>query len=156
MSELKGVEYVKANVKSIGIGETKAGLPNVVVNLIDEQSREWTWFGSLKEGKAQEITINTLKVLDFNGKLEDLARGKGIDFNKEIQLTIDDKWNEDKTKSYRGVMWINDLNKGAKLLAEADALLKLKTVGLDAVFASVFNKEITAQGANPSDADLPF
>jgi len=155
MSELKGVEYAKATVKTIGIGETKAGLPSVVVNMVDDQGRDWTWFGSLKEGKAREITISALKVLDFNGKLSDLANGKGIDFTKEFQITIDDETRDDG-KTFRRVKWINDLNKGAKLLAEADALLKLSGMGLEADFASAFNKTINAEGANPSTDELPF
>lgn len=157
MSEqLKGPEYLKANVIKVGISETKAGKPQVAVDLLDEKGRNWSWFGSLNEGKAREITISALKVLEFNGKMTDLVNGKGVNFEKEVQITVDDRWNEDKTKSYRGVSWINDLNKGAKLLAEADAILKLQGLGIEADFAMAFSNTVNAKGANPSKEEIPF
>jgi hypothetical protein len=137
-TELKGPEYFKAQAKKIGISETKTGKPQVAIDLVDESGVSRTWFGSLNEGRAREITIEVLKILNFNGKMSDLINGTGIDFEKEVQITVDDRWNEDRTKSYRGITWINDLNKGAKLLAEADAIQKLQGMGIEADFALAF------------------
>ena len=155
--ELKGQEYLKAKATKIGISETKAGKAQVTIEFTDEKGRVWTKHNSLNEGKAREFTMDTLQVLEFNGKLSDLANGKGINFDKEIQITIDDVPNEDKTKFYRQITWVNDLNKGAKLLAEADALLKLSSMGLEADFALKFGgAQSTAKGANPTTEELPF
>lgn len=155
--ELKGQEYLKAKAVKIGISETKAGAPQVTIELNDEKGRVWTKHNSLKEGKAREFTMDTLQVLEFNGKLSDLANGRGINFDKEVQITVDDVPNEDKTKYYRQVTWINDLSKGAKLLAEADALLKLTGMNLEADFALKFGgAQSTAKGANPTADEIPF
>lgn len=155
--ELKGQEYLKAKATKIGISETKAGKPQITIEFTDEKGRAWIKHNSLNEGKAREFTMDTLQVLEFNGKLSDLAMGKGISFDKEIQITIDDVPNEDKSKYYRQVTWVNDLNKGAKLLAEADALMKLSGMNLEADFALKFGgAQATAKGANPTDQDLPF
>lgn len=141
-TELRSPEYLKAKAVKVGVSETKTGKPQVAVDLVDEKGLTRTWFGSLNEGRAREITIEALKVLNFSGTLTDLVNGRGIDFDKEVQITVDDRWNEDKTKSYRGITWINDLNKGAKLLAEADAILKLQGMGIDADFAQAFGSAV--------------
>lgn len=154
--ELKGQEFLKAKAVKIGVSETKAGKPQVAVDLVDEKNRQWSWFGSLNEGKARDITISTLKILGFSGKLSDLASGKGIDFNKEIQITIDDRFNEDRSKSYRGVTWINELGRGAQVLAEADAVLKLAGLGLEADFASAFAPSTSPAQQSFTSDDIPF
>lgn len=157
MSELKGQEYLKAKAIKIGISETKGGKPQITIEFKDENGKVWIKHNSLNEGKAREFTMDTLQVLEFNGKLSDLAVGKGVNFDKEVQITIDDVPNEDKTKYYRQLTWVNDLSKGAKLLAEADALLKLSGMNLEADFALKFGgAQAIAKGANPKDQDLPF
>lgn len=152
--ELKGKETCKAFVQGGGVSETKAGKPQAFISLMDEHSREWVWTGSFNEGKAREITMAALQSAGFSGSISDLAIGKGFEKNKEVNITIDDKWNEDNTKSYRAVAWINGQSKASVLMGEADALLKMKSMGLDADFAAMFSGG-TANSAAIKTATAP-
>lgn len=53
-----------AKIKDYGIGSTKAGEPKAMIlfTFKDQNGaeKELTWSGSLKEGRAREITIDAL------------------------------------------------------------------------------------------------
>lgn len=153
--ELKGKENCKATVQGGGVSETKAGKPQAFISLLDEHGRDWVWTGSFNEGKAREITMKALQASGFTGSVAELANGKGFEADKIVSITIDDNWNEDKTKSYRGVAWINGQSKASVLMDQTDSLMKMKSMGLDADFAAMFEPK-TSTPPTITAADVPF
>ena len=122
---------VKAKAKSCGIIESKAGAPMVQVAFeVDGSTMNWT--GSLATGRAQEITIDALIVLEMTN-LEDICNGKGLNFNKIVSLTIEDE--EYNGKTFKKIKWINEENR-KEVLAASDAITKLKGMGLEALIMS--------------------
>lgn len=161
--QLQGQEILKALPTRIGISQTKKGNPQVACEFTDDSGKVWTWYGSLNEGKAREITFNALKTLGFTGVLSELLKGRGINFTDKVSLTIDDELSEDGSKVYRKVKWINSENRGAELLDEATAMSKLQGLGIEADLAIAFGGQpktpaqpLQAQGSNPTASDLPF
>ena len=81
-----------------GMGETQKGDPQVLVMFEfkddEEVNQRMCWFGTLKEGKGRQITIDTLLNCGFKGtELSVLADGVGngaLDTEKELQLTVNE------------------------------------------------------------------
>lgn len=102
-----------ARIKDFGVGTTKAGDPKAMVmfTLKDENgtSHDMTWNGSLKEGRAREITIDALLICGLKG--DDLSRlsmgvESGIlDVNSDVQLDIQHESFEGKTSAK--IKWVN-------------------------------------------------
>lgn len=120
----------KGKAKSIGIIEGKSA-PMVQV-IFDVDGTEMKWAGSLADGRAREITADALIVLEFTN-LNDICNGKGINFNKVVNLTIEEE--EYNGKMYPKIRWINEENR-KETLASSDAIMKVKGIGLDALIMS--------------------
>jgi hypothetical protein len=148
-----------AKAKEVGISKTTAGLPQVVVNFgcypgeedIKNGAKpfEKTWFGSLK-GDASPITLQTLAILGYKftvNDLSDIANGQGLDFNKEVEVVIDEnEYNGKKSERIKGVFEVGSAGFSKMNPQEAVTLLK----GLD-ISGTVMNfmqtKGIVAGGA---------
>lgn len=102
-----------AKIKDYGIGSTKAGDPKAMIMFTfkDENgtNHEMTWNGSLKEGRAREITIDALLNCGLKGDdLSQLANGiesNVLDANIEVELDIQHKEYEGKIGPR--ISWIN-------------------------------------------------
>lgn len=98
MKELTDGKYT-GRVIDYGMTTTKAGLPQVILLCEyvdnDHDSHQVYWFGSLKEGKAREITIKTLLDCGFQGDdISAIADGLGngaLDTTKELQFVMKTK-----------------------------------------------------------------
>ena len=137
---------VKSKAKSIGIVEGKNS-PMVQV-VFDVNGQDMKWSGSLADGKAREITADALIVLEFTS-LNDICNGKGINFNKVVNLTIEDE--EYNGKVYQKIKWINEENK-KEVLAASEAIIKVKGIGLDAL---IMSRRGSAKQSLSSE-DIPF
>ena len=111
----------QARVIDYGLTETKAGDPQVRVKfkLVGDGS-EITWFGSLKEGKASEITIDSLLVCGLHGTdlliLEGGSGSGALNEEKIVSIVVEDEEYNGKTTTK--VKWINSLDGGAKKLSD--------------------------------------
>lgn len=108
-----------AKVIDYGLSETKAGDPQVRVRFkLDGDGSEITWFGSLKEGKAQEITVDALLVMGFTGSdltaLEGGSGSKVLNEEKSVSIVVEAETYNGKTTSK--VKWVNSIDGGAKKL----------------------------------------
>lgn len=105
---MKPGKYI-GKVVDYGIGETKAGLPQVLVMFAFE-GEEMIWFGTLKEGKGREITIAALLNCGFKtNEIEDLAQGKGsgvLDESIDVQLTVGEEADLQGVLRTR-IQWVN-------------------------------------------------
>jgi hypothetical protein len=105
----------EARVSDYGIGTVKDGAPQVMVLLNykdqDGDSHDVTWFGSLKEGKAQEITLKALLTMGFAGDdvaaLADGIHSNLLDAVTPVSIVIEEHEYQGK-KSMR-VQWINSM-----------------------------------------------
>ena len=109
-----------AKVIDYGLGETKNGDPQVKIRFkLDGDGSEITWFGSLKEGRAREITIDALLVCGMVGDdLNDLSGGAGsgiLNEKKSVSIVVEDEEYNGKTTTK--VKWINDIDGGGRSLA---------------------------------------
>lgn len=113
MSEIQPGKYV-AKIVDYGIGTTKAGDPTIVVRF-GWGTSSLIWNGSLKEGKAQEITIKALlrMGLSDDDKIENLADGidsKLLDMDRELEIDVQMDTYEGKTRPK--IAWINEVGGG--------------------------------------------
>lgn len=129
----------RGTVKDYGIGETQAGDPQVFVQFsveFPDGAADMTWYGSLKEGKAREITLNALLNLGFKGKdvtdLLDGPDGAAIPLGIDALLVVEP--NEYNGKTTMRINWVNRPG-GGGAVKRADAntakakLLKLGLAG---------------------------
>lgn len=149
-----------AKVKEIGISESKAGLPQVAAVFIchykegdQEKTFEKTWFGSLKDAAAP-ITLQTLVILGYKFEVKDLsdiAAGKGVDFSKEVEVSIKENNYGDKiTEQISGIFEVGQA--GFKKLKPEDAVTKLKGVNISGAVMSFME----TKGIKPSSQGLPY
>ncbi len=124
-----------ANVADFGVSETKAGLPQISVTFdvnAENGTSRYSWFGSLKAGKAREITIKALVTLGFTGKnLADLAdpAKEAIAIGTEVEVVLAEETYDGTTRTK--IQWINKVGGGggiAKLDADT-AKAKLAALG---------------------------
>lgn len=143
-----------AKVIDYGIGETKAGDPQVMVRFkLTMDGSEINWYGSLKDGKPQEFTFTTLqKVLGMKG--DDLLRLEGgsgsgtLDEEKTVELVIaTEEW---QGKTSTKVKWVNDYG-ASKAKKSIDQAVSTKLKSLNASFKA-YRKITGASG----EEDLGF
>ena len=112
-TEIKAGKYL-GRILDYGIGVTKEGNPQAVIlfafsDAMDNR-HEMTWYGTLKEGRGREITIDALLVCGLRGNnLETLAdgvQGHALDAGREVQLTIEYQKDQNGREHPR-VKWIN-------------------------------------------------
>lgn len=149
-----------AIVTNWGITETQAGLPQVVVSFdvkAKEGMKPMSWFGSLKEGKAREITIDALLTCGFSGDdVADIAKsveGKALELGREVSVTVGTEADLEG-KDRQRIRWVNPIGGGAfrNKISHGDAVSKLKGMNLKG--------EILARrqqrGKSPADEAAPF
>lgn len=85
-----------AQISDYGFSKTKAGDPQVEVMfqfVAEGKACHLTWYGSLKPGQAQEITIDALIKMGLStNELALLANGKAsniLNCNKEYEISVD-------------------------------------------------------------------
>lgn len=129
-----------------------------------------TWFGSLAEGRAREITLEALVTMGFQGDdLSDLLKypENALDKNRDLRLVVEyepDGNGEPKPR----IRWVNDVNGGKfkNQLGEVDALKALsglkvkgdlmkirKDRGLDNEPKRQLN---VPAGSEPTAEEIPF
>lgn len=145
-----------AKVIDYGLSETKAGDQQVMVKLkLSGDGSEITWYGSLKEGKAQEITFDTLqRVLQMQGDdllaLEGGAGSQVLNETKDVEITVAHEEYQGKTQVK--VKWINDVGGFTKKKLDVQATSKLKS--LNAAFKA--RRKETGATAPTRDSELDF
>lgn len=146
-----------AKVIDYGLGETKGGEPQVLVQFkLEGDGSEITWFGSLKEGRASEITIDALLVMGFSGgDLLTLEGGAGsgvLDEKKSVSITVEAEEYQGKTQ--HKVRWVNPADGGGtKRKLTDDKKAKLKSFkGLIAQRRA----ETGIKDPGPRDSELDF
>lgn len=130
-------------IRNYGLGENKSGMPNVWINFdvkdTNGDTYGYTWFGSLKEGRAREITIDALLACGLTGNnLENLKsgiEGGALDQTQGVELHLEEETWDGKTRLK--VKWINKQG-GMKFdkLASENAAKKMKGLNLDAEVAA--------------------
>lgn len=146
----------KGSVKDYGVSLTKAEKPQIFVvfdvEFIDHENQTYTkpmtWYGSLNEGKAREITIKALVNLGFRG-VDPSAMANGpesgpIDLGREAQLTVDEQEvvNEatGATRTVHKIAWVNAPGGGVGNIKRLDpqaAKAKMATMNLTASVSNV-------------------
>lgn len=131
MAELLPGTYF-GKVTDCAIGKTKAGLPQVVLMFEFQDSignlHNKMWFGSLKEGKAREITMDALLTCGFSGE-DLLAINDGpecLDTEKLVELKVENRPDQ-SGKVWANISWISTPGEGSNAnrldKTEATALL---------------------------------
>lgn len=151
----------KANILDYGIGQTKSGDPQVMIQLnyqdSDQDVHEITWFGSLKEGKAQEITIETLLRCGMKGN-DVAAVAGGIEsdtLDVAPQYTIAITPHEYQGKTSMRVAWISNGGAGLaeKKISKQEAATKLGALNLKGAVAKM--RSDTGMKDEPRKAPAP-
>jgi hypothetical protein len=138
----------KATIISHAISETKNGAPQAAVTFsveADGKSQTMTWFGSFKEGKAQEITIKALLVCGLKGN----NPAGPLDIGREVSIVVEDEKGEDgKVRSK--IRWVNAIGGVKNVIPQDMAQAKLESL-MGAVMAA-------RQEHNVPDGDdeIPF
>jgi hypothetical protein len=121
MSFTAGNSY-KAALSDAELTETKAGMPQVHLSFIADdgagEKEQFHWYGSLKEGKAQEITVKALLTAGFvGGDLEDLKK-EIKPFKPVADLLVELEDNQGKLR----IKWINAAKKATAFKGAAPKL----------------------------------
>jgi hypothetical protein len=131
----------KGYVQDYGIGETKAGDPQVFivfgVNFPDGE-KNMTWYGSLKEGKGREITIKALLAVGFEGNdVTRLIDGTNqaaplpIAPGAEASLVIEEEERQDGNGKIHKIKWVNRLGGGGNVKRADPVAAKAKLAALN-------------------------
>lgn len=134
-------------ILSHAITEKEGKSPQATVTFsfeADGRPQTMTWFGSFKEGKAQEITIKALLICGLKGT----NPAGPLDIGRQVSLTIEEETGDDE-KVRTKIRWVNAL--GGVKNAVPQELAKAKLSALEgAVMAA-------RQEHNISDPDdIPF
>ena len=92
-----------ARAVSAGLGETRAGKPQIAVEFDTGVDGRITWFGYFTD-KSQERTLQSLRYCGWDGS--DLTDMSGIDSN-DVELVIEHETYEGKTRAR--VQWVNKI-----------------------------------------------
>lgn len=137
----------KATILSHAISETKGGHPQAAVTFSFDAGGKpttMTWYGSFKEGKAQEITIKALLACGLKGN----NPAGPLDIGKEVSIVIEDEKGEDgKTRSK--IRWVNALGGVKNVIPQDLAQSKLEALQ-GAVMAARQEHNV------PDSDDIPF
>ena len=125
----------QAKITDYGMKETNAGDPQIFISLKGMEKGDLiTWFGSLKEGKAREITLKTLITCGFTGNsVANIAQGVSancLDTKKELSIVVSE--NEYQGKKSMRVDWINEPSAGIQnRLTQVEAIQKTQGYNLE-------------------------
>lgn len=154
MTQIEAGNY-QAKIVDYGIGATKSGDPQVMVLFefsdAEGQRHELTWFGTLKEGKGQEITLKALLTCGMVGnEVENLAEGvlsNVLDVDTPVQIVVEREAGRDQSGSptaqtYPRIKWINRLGGTAfaNKLTKHDAKFKMSALNLKAAVMDMRQK----------------
>ena len=89
----------EAKIEDYSIGETKAGDPQFKIRFKTSEGWSITWFGTMKAGKAAEITLRTLAFCGLKsadlGVIGDGPKGGALDMNTPLNIEV-------KARMYNG------------------------------------------------------
>lgn len=142
---IKPGTYV-GTILSHAVSETKAGDPQAAVTFsfeADGKSHTMTWFGSFKEGKAQEITLRALLTCGLKGN----NPAGLLEIGKQVSLVIDEE-KDQNGKLRTKIKWVNPLG-GVKNVMPPDLAMNK----LEALAGAV---AMARQENNIPDDDIPF
>ena len=124
MEEIETGKHL-AKIVDYGFAKTKSGAEQVFITFELLDGRKKKWFGSLKQGKACEFTIDTMLKIGFNGDWDSFSEpGVVTAFNPNKELEIDVQDEHFNGQTYRKIKWINDPNKGAVEGSQAVQIVK--------------------------------
>jgi hypothetical protein len=161
-----------------GIGETRGGSPQVMIlfEMLDQEMdrHELTWYGTLKEGKGQEITLKALLTCGMKGNdLDALADGvlsNILDVDTPVSLTVEreprlDAMGNSTGETVAKIKWINRAGGAAfqSKLSRDEAKSKISSLNLKNALAAARHetgiKDVPRkqeQKNEPNFDDLPF
>lgn len=122
------------------------------------QPRTLTWRGSLKEGKAREITLKALFAMGFQSKsFAALAEPNALDREKEVQIEVEHRASQ-QGKTFANIKWINKLGgEKFKKLAGTELSASLAALNIDGdLMAAAQEAGVELKDAEPNFGDLPF
>lgn len=156
-----------ARIFEYSIGKTKAGLPQVVIqfdvlfgNDPGGTGKRLTWYGSLKEGKAREITLTALSILGLgNAPLERIAHGamgNVLDATKTYPVTVQHQPDLNGQLRPR-ITWIGGNTPDPKKYSVSieDARSMLKNIGMESHTTNEPAPHVSPSSA-PGDDEVPF
>lgn len=161
--KIKAGDHV-GQVQAWGILEGKKA-PQVFVKM----SIGLTWFGSLAEGRAREITLEALVTMGFQGdELEDLVKDpfNALDKTRDLRLVVE--YEADKNGDMKPrIRWVNDLlgpgfknqlDEGNALKALSNMKVKgdLLKIRKDKNVSNEPKREYVPEGSQPEAGDIPF
>lgn len=163
----------RGKVIGYAITETSKGDPQICVTFEFKYGEgdgvaQCNWYGNLKEGRGQEITIDALLVMGLKGndlsKLADGPTSGVLDLTKEVMVVVKNEPSQtDPNKTFAKIQWVNELS-GAKFrnaLKKEDAVKRMAGLNLQAAVLSRRNalgyKDSSAPAAKPiSSEEVPF
>lgn len=159
-TDIKPGKY-HAVVLDYGVSTSKAGLPVVNVKFgFGEHTLMWS--GSLKDGKAMEMTVKTLITLGLSSvdrmhELTDGAKSGLLDTAKEFEIDVQTETYEGKT--FLKIKWVNDI--GFRNLMTKEAFkAALATMNIRGSFMLAKENLAMRGSARKSDAqaidEIPF
>lgn len=148
-----------AHPQAWGVRETKSGDPQIYVKF----DLGLTWFGSLKEGRAREITLESLVTMGFMGDdLSELVSNENaLDKNKDVALVVEYEANQNGEPVPR-IKWVNDVDGGMKGKMDAtDAIKALKMLKVKGDLAHIRKEKGVSAESQPNvnvgkDDEPPF
>jgi hypothetical protein len=144
-------------VKDYGIGETKAGDPQVVITFTvdfgDAGQHDMNWYGTLKEGKGRDITLKALLAVGFHGEVAGLLDpdGGAIAKGTQARLVIAEEARQDGNGTVHRIKWVNSMSGGGGGIKRADpsaARAKLAKLNIEGDLAKL--------RAQTGQEDTPF
>lgn len=150
-------------ITDYGISLTQAGKPQVTVKFTSHDGKEFTWWGSLNEGMAREITLKNLFTMGFNADtLDPLAQGLAggaLNHVQEYEIVTEEQMNPKTQKMQTRVKFINlpGQSTTGKLKTE-DALKALSSINAKGDILAA-KKQITPAQALPktgTEDEIPF
>jgi hypothetical protein len=149
----------RAKINEYGITLTQAGKPQCTVSfkvkVSDTEYKNITWYGSLNEGGARDITVKALITMGYKENLlEKFSLGEGLNIEKEFSVEIIQECGQDG-KYRTKIKWINDPSAENqfqnKFISKQDAVLKTAGINLGGYFIVQKKEE---KKFDPSD--IPF
>lgn len=148
-----------AKITDYGLATSKAGNMQVMIKFSCEDGKTRTWYGTLKEGRGREITLDTLIRCGFKGDdIAILSEGHmsgALDHNIELDLVIENEVGQDG-KTYERINWVN-LPGGSgfkNAMKKEEAVTVLKGMNLKADLAARRAMQPTRKAA--PESDVPF
>lgn len=153
-NKIKAGDHI-GHVQSWGISKTNAGNPQVFARF----DIGLTWWGTLKEGRGREISLESLVVMGFKGDdLADLVRDPmgALDKDKDLRLVVEYEADQSGELKPR-IKWINDVAGPMKnQMNETDALAALANLKVAGDLMKIRkDKGVNLDATEPS-SDIPF